>query len=299
MSVFNFMETFFFISLGITFILILLLVYHFKQRLGAIEQKGDTMFDIVNTMVREMSIIKSMVVSQMQDMSFPVNHNSPVFQPMNNEPVEMNTLEEVHPNVYHSENIMIQEEDDDKKIIVSDDDEDDEEDEDEDEDDDEDDDEDEDEDEEDEDDDNEVKPNLVKVINIPMTETDNSLEEIEDVSVEANTIEIEEVDMNESEPEEVMEEVMEAEEIKADVPVLVVRKLEESHVESDLAVLEKPSDEIVDPDFPKESKDSEPTNYGKLSLYTLKNLVVSKGLVKDAGKMKKPQLIQILEQADK
>ena len=60
MSVFNFMETFFFISLGITFILILLLVYHFKQRLSTLEQKSDTMFDIINNVVKEMMVIKTM-----------------------------------------------------------------------------------------------------------------------------------------------------------------------------------------------------------------------------------------------
>ena len=64
MGVFNFIETFFFISLGITFILILLLVYHFKQRLSAVEQKGDTMFDIMNNMVKEMGVIKTLVLQR-------------------------------------------------------------------------------------------------------------------------------------------------------------------------------------------------------------------------------------------
>ena len=74
MSVFNFMETFFFISLGITFILILLLVYHFKQRLGAIEQKSDTMFDIMNNMVKEMGTIKFMALAkQSPSPFFPAN----------------------------------------------------------------------------------------------------------------------------------------------------------------------------------------------------------------------------------
>ena len=60
MGVFNFMETFFFLSLGITFVLILLLVYHFKQRLTTVEAKSDTMFEIMNTMVKEMGVIKTM-----------------------------------------------------------------------------------------------------------------------------------------------------------------------------------------------------------------------------------------------
>ena len=44
MALINFIETFFFISLAITFILIVMLVYHFKDRLGLLEQKCDTMF---------------------------------------------------------------------------------------------------------------------------------------------------------------------------------------------------------------------------------------------------------------
>jgi hypothetical protein len=58
MGVFSFIETFFFISLGITFVLILLLVYHFKQRLTSIEQKGNTMFEIINNIVKEIGLIK-------------------------------------------------------------------------------------------------------------------------------------------------------------------------------------------------------------------------------------------------
>jgi hypothetical protein len=55
MGFFNFIETFFFLSLGITFVLILLLVYHFKQRLTALENKSDTVFDILNNIVKELT----------------------------------------------------------------------------------------------------------------------------------------------------------------------------------------------------------------------------------------------------
>jgi hypothetical protein len=59
MGVFSFMETFFFISLGITFVLIIMLVYHFKQRIIALEQKHDTMFDIVNNIVKQLRTMQS------------------------------------------------------------------------------------------------------------------------------------------------------------------------------------------------------------------------------------------------
>jgi len=58
MGFFNILETFFFISLAITFVLIMMLVYHFKGRITVLEQKCDTMFDIMNNIVKEMRTIK-------------------------------------------------------------------------------------------------------------------------------------------------------------------------------------------------------------------------------------------------
>lgn len=58
MGFFNLLETFFFISLAITFVLIMMLVYHFKGRILILEQKCDTMFEIMNNMVKEMKNIK-------------------------------------------------------------------------------------------------------------------------------------------------------------------------------------------------------------------------------------------------
>ena len=59
MGAFNFIESFFLLSLGITFVLIVLLVYHFKQRLSSMEQKCDTMFDIVQNLVKELKAVKT------------------------------------------------------------------------------------------------------------------------------------------------------------------------------------------------------------------------------------------------
>ena len=53
------METFFLLSLGITFILIFMLVYHFKQRLNVMEQKCDTTFEILQNVVNEITLVKS------------------------------------------------------------------------------------------------------------------------------------------------------------------------------------------------------------------------------------------------
>ena len=49
------LEMFFFVSLAITFVLILFLVYHFRQKFTALEEKCDTMFEIINNIVKEMN----------------------------------------------------------------------------------------------------------------------------------------------------------------------------------------------------------------------------------------------------
>ena len=76
----GFMDTFFFISLGIAFVLILLLVYHFKQRLSATESKCDTMFEIINGLVSEINGIKGALVARpppmesIQSLGIPPGH---------------------------------------------------------------------------------------------------------------------------------------------------------------------------------------------------------------------------------
>ena len=61
----GFMDTFFFLSLGIAFVLILLLVYHFKQRLTTTENKCDTMFEIINGLASEVNSMKGALVARM------------------------------------------------------------------------------------------------------------------------------------------------------------------------------------------------------------------------------------------
>ena len=89
MGVFNFIETFFFISLGITFVLILLLVYHFKQRLNAIEQKNGTMFDIINNIVQEITTMKKIFLQQPRP-------NTPMYT----RPVHLESISEFVPSAF-------------------------------------------------------------------------------------------------------------------------------------------------------------------------------------------------------
>jgi hypothetical protein len=59
MAFFNYIETFFFISLGITFILIILLVYHFKERISTLENKSESVLEIVNSIVKEINMLRN------------------------------------------------------------------------------------------------------------------------------------------------------------------------------------------------------------------------------------------------
>ena len=57
----NYISNFFFISLAITFILIVFLIYHYKQRIAGIEKKVETMFGLVSSVVKEMENIKGVI----------------------------------------------------------------------------------------------------------------------------------------------------------------------------------------------------------------------------------------------
>lgn len=57
------MDSVFYLGLIVTFILIILLAYHFKQRVSVLEEKNLTMFEILNNVVKELNVIR---MSQMQ-----------------------------------------------------------------------------------------------------------------------------------------------------------------------------------------------------------------------------------------
>jgi len=52
------MDSIFYLGLVVTFLLILLVVYHFKNRVTTMEQRCDTMFEIMNNIVQELNILR-------------------------------------------------------------------------------------------------------------------------------------------------------------------------------------------------------------------------------------------------
>lgn len=266
MGVFNFIETFFFISLAITFFLILLLVYHFKQRLNTLEQKCDTMFEIINSVVKEITFMKQ--VQTVNNFHAPIPNISvtsvtPQQQYFTKSFVDMNTS---------------------KKIEVSD--EEDEEDEDED-------DEDEDEDEDDEDEDV-----LDSMEMIELAEENILLETVEALEETGDSIKVINVDINDAINADDLIETVEVDSDDAisdenNAPVVELQEEEPIHVEKieseDVSNLESSSvEDVVSSDGTKEV-------YSKMTVQELKALVITKGLRSDPSKLKKNDLIKLLE----
>ena len=83
MGFFNFIESFFFISLAITFVLIMMIIYHFKERINVIEKKNETTIEILNNLAKEVTGLRGFVL-QMNSVQPPMpsfmSANSPFFK---------------------------------------------------------------------------------------------------------------------------------------------------------------------------------------------------------------------------
>jgi hypothetical protein len=245
MGLFSFVETFFFVSLGITFILILLLIYHFRQRFVALEQKCDTMFDLINNIVTELNSERRALNG------FGETDPHIMFYPEANDRLtsggQSGMVKEFH-NVNDDESGSDDDEsgsDDDES--GSDDDESGNE----------------DESGSDEDESGDDAENSVKVITL------EPLEELHEMPID-------DIDTSDNDENETGVSLV------ASDPI-VVEKLDNEHLEN----LSKPDvTERVSSDV-----------YNKMSIQALKALVITKGLSSDPSKMKKGDLVKLLETA--
>ena len=275
MGIFNYIDTFFFISLGITFVLILLLVFHFKQQIVSLEHKNDTMFEIINNIVKEITYVKSAVFSQPQ---FHMNDHD--------EFINL-TANEIQNKQYIENKIVVSDDDvsseDSSEVNDDGDDDGDDDDDDEEQDGDHDDDDDDDEDQDGDENEYEVKDEKenistneygVKVINV---EFGNNIE------VSDNITEIYD-DNNETENEtnnidELNSKILE------DTSDIIVEKINIQENDLDNNINKEDNHQI----------ENIKEIYRKMTLLQLKTLVISKGLTSDSSKMRKPELLKLLE----
>ena len=251
MGLFSFVETFFFVSLGITFILILLLVYHFRQRFISLEQKCDTMFELINNIVTELNS------ERRSTHGFGVTSPPVLFYPEpEGNPAVGGQAEksELFTDMDDSDEETSDEESD-EEGEGSDDDSDDEY-------------------SEDEDSEDDSESALIHIA--PIEEPDNNsvkvilldqVEELTELPVDG---------MEDSESDDNDKPI----DLVASEPI-VVEKLDVQHLEQVPAEThaEKAANEV----------------YNKMSMQALKTLAITKGLSSDPSKMKKAELIKLLE----
>jgi hypothetical protein len=282
MGVFNLLETIFFLSLAITFILIFMLVNHFKQRLSTIENKCNTMFEIINNLVQELGTLK-----QIQMYSF---NNGCIPQP----PLVSKTNPEVCTVDICDEIKSVNQD----KIVVSDDSDEDEYEDDDGEYSDEDDAGDE-PDIENDDDDNSNKIKIVNMdVNLHSIQSVKPIEQDGDIPSVLGTVDSTMYRLGIKEVIDVdqLPEIYDTEDLN------FAEDLSETHLE-DLVVkedinIDKIADDITNV-IVKETIDNMKEDakdvYNKMSVQELKKLVITKGLCSDASKLKKNDLLKLLE----
>jgi hypothetical protein len=237
MGFFNILETFFFISLAITFVLIMMLVYHFKGRICILEQKCDTMFEIMNNIVKELRTIKmsstcvnpAMIVPNNETIMFQQRHNlGELFQQF-----QQNHFNQEDDSEDDDDDDDDYEEDNDevKKIIVSD------------------------TEYEDEDQDQEQQ---VKIINIEFNEDESNASNESIDNLEA---------------------------------------LEEQHIslEDDDIDVDADTEDVSAVDITVDDSLEQSVDYRKMDISYLRTMVITRGLAIDTKKMKKGDLIKLLE----
>ena len=236
------LEMLFFASLGITFVMIVFLVYQFRQKFTNLEHKCDTMFEIINNMVKEMNHRTTLM-----DVSRFAPNNLVLNPPTSH---------------YNGEN-------DTPKLLVSDSDEEDSDEEDSDE---EGSSEYESSDDESSDDEGMIIPDTfeidepVRIINVDITNIDNEITQI-DENQESNPV-------SDTEPMNETERIIEESE------PIHVEKLTESTLEN-----------IDEGDVGSDKMDV----YRKMNITALRALVIEKGYITDTLKMKKAELLKLLE----
>jgi hypothetical protein len=277
MGIFNYIDTFFFISLGITFVLILLLVFHFKQQIVSLDHKNDTMFEIINNIVKEITYLKSVVFSH------PPYHLNDHDEIINLTENHIQSKQIIENKIVVSDEEQDYSDDGDSAVEDSDnedtDDSDDSDIEDSDEDSD---DEDASDNDEDYQDTNNIK-DTVKVINIEIGE---NIEVSEDMAELSDNNDYNDNDDNNNNNDNELNKFEENQNITIEeTESIIVEKLDsqDNHLENN-----KENDQEKQIENIKEV-------YRKMTLIQLKALVISKGLTSDSSKMRKPELLKLLE----
>ena len=265
MAFFPFIESFFFLSLGITFILIFLMVFHFKQRVEQLEKKHDDIAELCNSLINQVQMLTGVI---------NVKHSKPVgFFPETNskltENITFSTSSPIPldvPSTLPFPSVVPWEY---KKIVVDDsileeeelew--------------------------EEEEDDDVDVDVEdleFERELENDIEENERNLEEVEmevDVSLD--------LEDNEKKVEPIVENLLPLEETEITVS---------SEVECSIPTPENENVVVIESNIflEPEQEETNNENYQKMNVKQLKQIVQAKGLSSDANKLKRDELLRLL-----
>lgn len=233
-------ESFFFLSLGITFILIFLMVFHFKQRIEKLERNNNDLSDLCNKIVKEVTNLHTVYLhSQNQNQNSTKN-----YYPKEN--IVISTSNYSQDNVVTDENF--------KKIIVMD--------------------------------------------NIGELDFSDDLDETDDLEETDDLDELEETDdLDGDNQTDISEDGEDVEDIDLDhIEEKDIREEEKDIGEENIQVLKKSEELYEDDILPK--KTNEKSNFQKMNVQDLKILAISRGVCSDTTKMKKADIIKLLEEEE-
>ena len=248
MNLGSMMDSVFYLGLIITFVLIILLAYHFKQRVSVLEEKNHTMFEILNNVVKELNLVRS---NQMRYIGIDEQSNSAIEGGFSH---NVETYQKPDTTEINSELDYEESEEEDTENEESE--------------------ESEDSDDENSDVESEDDGSRVKLITV---NDDLSVNDIPSVDNFENASDYDQLpDVDEVDDQDIPEIINSDE--------LIVEKLETPLEES---INQEPEDVYVDKD------------YSSHTLPQLKALVISRGLASNPSKLKKSDVIALLEEDDK
>jgi len=303
MTFFSIVESFFFLSLGMSFFLILLMVYHFKKRVDSLESKYETLADISKTLYQEIELIRNPNINSSKFISQPptylqmnypkMSHNNEKYTPSNYmclptdatfiSSSSSNPFKELYKKIiisnevldaeppFHDDELVEEDDDVDDGDIEDNDDLDDDTDEDSD-----------DEDSEDEDDSDESEYDTNYDEDIIDNDVPDHSEQIknEDVEVDLDIDLVLDDIMFKQEPSETFTE-----------NVLQVMKMEETDVPTEGSIL------TVEPDTIENDTKLTKSALQKMNVQMLRTIVIRDGICDDPSKYKKLELINMIIEA--
>ena len=265
MAFFPFIESFFFLSLGITFILIFLMVFHFKQRVEQLEKKHEDISELCNSLINQVHMLTNFVNTK---------HSKPVgFFPETDskltENITFSTSSPIPLDIPSTGPSLVPFPGGYKKIVVDDSIL-------------------EEELEWEEDDDIDIEDmDLEKELENDIEENERNLEEVEmevDVSLD--------LEDNEKKVEPIIDNLLPLEEMEITVSSEVECSIptpENGNANPNVVVIESESSILL------EEPEQEDENYQKLNVKQLKQIVQAKGLSNDVSKLKRDELLRLLQ----